>query len=128
MTKKQRAKITKLNINDCLQQLWHQLNKECFHSGLEHCPEFVICDTPNFLAAYSFKIKKRVIYDTKIIFSKKLFYQASQHFFLDALLHEMSHQYCVEVLGLPEEGHGKIWKMICQGCGATPTAKTHWVG
>lgn len=126
MTKKQRAKINQKNIDQCLTQLWHELNETRFLGSLKKTPKFTICQNPRFLAAYSFKMNNKKIYSGTIIFSEKLFYRASKKLFTDALLHEMAHQFCIEVLKLPKEGHGLTWQLICIAIGAKPYAKTPW--
>lgn len=127
MTKKERNRINNQDIHRYLQRLWNKFNQERFFNALPICPTFAICPDSKFLAAYSFTLKKGQVQDGKILFSKKLFYQAPQKMFADAFLHEMAHQYCVEVLNLPHEGHGKIWKLVCVAVGAKPLTKTPWI-
>ena len=128
MRKLTRLKMKDSEITKFLKETWQELNESKFESSLKKCPKFLITSKELFLAAYYFEVSnKNKIVSTKIIISKKLFFKAKKKVFLDALLHEMAHQYCVEVLDFREEEHGPIWKMICKAVGAVPSANCLWV-
>lgn len=80
-------------------------------------------DKPQLLGAYRFEIKDNELLCSEILISRTLFYNASASIFTNTLLHEMTHQYVVEFLGLPQERHGKAWKDACKMSGAKPLAK-----
>ena len=128
MRKLIRLKMKDNEIVKFLEETWMELNESKFESSLKKCPKFSITSKELFLAAYYFEVSpKNNIVGTKIIISKKLFFKSKKKVFLDAFLHEMAHQYCVEVLGFKEEEHGPIWKMICRAVGAVPSDKCLWV-
>ena len=127
MRKLMRLKMKEVEIIEFLKETWNDLNESKFESSLTKCPKFEMTSKELFLAAYYFETTpKNKIVNTKIIISKKLFFKAKKRVFLDAILHEMAHQYCVEVLGL-EPDHGPTWKMICKAIGAVPNEKCLWV-
>lgn len=129
MKKRDRIHITSKNLKGFLKPQWDAFNQSHFEGTLKRCPKFVICPNPKFLAAYSFTLTKNTkISNGKIIFSERFFYQASSKMLKEALLHEMAHQFVIEVLKLPHQNHGPIWKMICKALGIKPQAKTPWHG
>lgn len=129
MNKRERKQIKAKDLKGFLKPYWEAFNQSHFEGTLKRCPEFLLCPNPKFLAAYSFTLSQQdKVSNGKIIFSEKFFYQASSKMFKEALLHEMAHQFVIEVLKLPHQGHGPIWKMICKALGIKPLAKTPWHG
>ena len=126
MTKKNRQTLTEKAALKSLALLWQELNDTHFLGNLKKCPKFIISKKVKYLAAYSFSWKGRKIFGTQIIMSHQLFYHAPQKIFIDALLHEMAHQFCIEVLNLKNEEHGKIWQLICKAIGANPAPQSFW--
>ena len=127
MNKRTRQKITAKTIQGHLKPLWGELNRSHFEGTLKRCPKFILCPNPKFLAAYSFTLSKAdQVSNGKIIFSENFFYHSSVKMFQEALLHEMAHQFIIEVLHLPHQNHGPIWKMICRALGINPHSQTPW--
>lgn len=126
MRKRDRQLITPKTLPKALQALWREYNRLYFEGSLKRCPDFKLCPTPRFLAAYSFTINKGKIKNGTIIFSEQFFYQAHHSLFKEAMLHEMSHQFVIEILKMPHHDHGPIWKMICKAVGIPARSKTPW--
>ena len=126
MNKKDRNQLSEKQGIKALELLWADLNDSNFKGALSACPVFEISPSVKYLAGYSFNLVKKKAVNGKIIISAKLFYLAPKHIFIDALLHEMAHQFCIEELNLPFEGHGKIWQFISQSCGANPAPQSFW--
>jgi hypothetical protein len=129
MNKQERQKINSTSLKKFLKPIWETYNVLYFEGALKRCPNFILFENPKFLAAYGFSLSRNnKVSHGKIIFSEKFFYEASSKMFKEALLHEMAHQFVIEILNLPHHGHGPIWRMICKALGIKPQAKTPWRG
>lgn len=115
MTKNQRLRVIKTKNFSSLKNFYEQLNKKLFFNLL-NCPNIRIVKSKRFLAAFHFRFKNKKTIECEILFNEKFFLYSSQKKFTDALIHEMCHQFCAEILNRPFEAHGSIWKIVYRSC------------
>lgn len=124
-SKKKRKKLNSKESLKYLRLCWEYLNQSRFNGELLSTPTFLLSSSPKYLGAYRLKVdNKGVLINQEILVSDEAF-NSPEWLFLDTLLHEMCHQYCVENLGLRKNFHGKIWKNKCLEVGARPETKHH---
>ena len=110
------SKKFRLNLEDQSQELyltlaWVILNKTCFHGAIPGVPRFFVVKKAPFMAAYQALVKQGEVKSSAILINKKIF-SLNIFEFKKVLIHEMSHQYCFEVLGRPHRNHPSLWKKI----------------
>lgn len=126
MTIKERKRVKKGFRLKYLALLWQDLNHNNFRGALTRQPLFELRNDVSFLAGYRFDLVKGKPKNGTIIINEKLYLKAPKKIFINAILHEMAHQLCIEELGLLNEDHGKIWQLICLACGAVPHYSCSW--
>lgn len=100
--------------------LWLQYNREKFSGRLKN-PKIRLFTDHKILGAYKFNLINNKVSSSSIWINKKCFMDPK--LLKEVLLHEMTHQYVVEVLKKPRAGHNKDWKDACKISGAKPMAK-----
>lgn len=103
-----------------IKNLWSKYNQEKFEGRLK-TPKVKLFTDHKILGAYKFNWINNQVRSPSIWINRKCFLDPK--LLEEVMLHEMTHQYVVEVLKKPRAGHNQDWKNACNISGAKPMAK-----
>lgn len=87
---------------------WHEINKTYFRQAMK-APILTLVGPPTALGSYCA--------GTLYINPKLALWGSWAEDVIPTLKHEMAHQYLFEVLNRPSEGHGRLFRQVCQRLG-----------